>query len=798
MSNGPRTGHRLATVLTAIGLATLVAAGTVLAGTPVTAGYRDHTYGGGALRPNADKPQSKLWYTDEGGGVRQWWAGMFYFTTSPPRSENRIFKLTADKTGWVVQPTVVDTRDTTHADYLWDEANNTLYVASTAPIPNLVPTVVTDDGIKVFKYTYAAGAYTAAAGFPVLIPNTASVPNVSGGGAPTVTIALDSTGDLWTTWTKDGEVRYSKSDDGGAVWSAPAQLPVQVPNSISASVTDELNDTAAVIAFGSNVGIMWNDENDLPTAPENGYYFADIAAGADPTVGANWTLDKLPSLVATNDGADNHINMKTTSDGSVYMVGKMSTDTVNCATNQNRALLPFFARTPGGSWSTHLAGTVGDCNTRPQVVISEELDVAYLFMTSPNGGGTVYQKSAPLSGPDAYVFRGTADTTLQRGIPFIQSATETLIDDASTTKQSVTDASEIVVNANNLTSSTSSNVKVFLHNFMNIPATDSTDPVGTISINSGAATASSTTASVAVPATDAGSGMSLVRLSNSSGVDGDGRLNGAGSTSFVYRTPISWALAAGADGLRTVYAQWRDAAGNWSAVSSDDITLNTTDPNPPTTPGAVAHTIFGSGRFGIPARITWGASTDPAGGSGLDYYHLQYQIDGGLYQDVANSPTNGYSIDLSNSAHTYRFRVRAKDVAGNFSAFSYSATFRAISYSESSSAVKFSGTWGLSTSPVYVGGKARVGSVANRSATLSFTGNRVGWLSRTGPQYGSARVYIDGSLVKTVNLNAATVTDRKLVYVKSWSSIGSHSIRIVVVGTAGHPAVVYDQIFVLR
>ena len=81
---------------------------------------------------------------------------------------------------------------------------------------------------------------------------------------------------------------------------------------------------------------------------------------------------------------------------------------------------------------------------------------------------------------------------------------------------------------------------------------------------------------------------------------------------------------------------------------------------------------------------------------------------------------------------------------------------------------------------------------------LAFNGNRLAWLSRTGPTYGSARVYIDGSLVKTVNLNAATVTDRKMVFVRSWSAIGNHTIRIVVVGTSGHPGVVLDQIFVLR
>ena len=48
--------------------------------------------------------------------------------------------------------------------------------------------------------------------------------------------------------------------------------------------------------------------------------------------------------------------MKTTSDGTVYMVGKTRAETALCATNKNRPNIPFFRRTPGGTWNTYLAG----------------------------------------------------------------------------------------------------------------------------------------------------------------------------------------------------------------------------------------------------------------------------------------------------------------------------------------------------------------------------------------------------------------------------------------------------------
>ena len=161
MSQAPFSGRRrLATLLTTTGLATLLASGTVLAGTPVTNGYRDHAYGGGAARPNSDKQQSKTWYTPD----NQWWAGMFLYTTAAPspRSENRIWKLSADKSTWTVTPTVVDARDSSHADYYLDSADSTLWVASVSnpnqSNPFAVPT--TPDDIRIFRYTLRAAGHT--------------------------------------------------------------------------------------------------------------------------------------------------------------------------------------------------------------------------------------------------------------------------------------------------------------------------------------------------------------------------------------------------------------------------------------------------------------------------------------------------------------------------------------------------------------------------------------------------------------------------------------------------------------
>jgi len=804
--------RRLATILISLGLAAIVATGTVLAGTPVTAGWRDHGYAGGAFRPASDKPESKLWYTDEGGGNVQWWGGMFRFSTSPPLSEFRIYKLSSDKSTWSPTTTIVDRRDNTHGDYLWDEATNTLYVASVAMPNTTSPFAVpaTPDDVRIFRYTYDSGTdtYTQIGGslsYRAILGTGSTASPAFRGGAWSVTIDKDSTGRLWVVLAQAHEVRYSTSDDNGQTWTTAAQLPTQGSNTINVGAMSD-SDIASVIAFGNGskntVGVMWSDQDNLPAATNNGYYFSTIAAGDDPTVGANWSTDKLPNGGLGNIYADNHINMKATSDGTLYMVGKANTDTVNCATLKTRLLTPLYRRTAGGVWDApRLVGTAGDCETRPQLAISEELNTIYVFLTAPNGGGVIYRKSAPLSGPNAFDFRGPADEIVKRGVTFIKSTSETLIDDASTTKQEVTSASGIAVIANNLLNRAGTNLKFYLHNYMDLPASDSMAPTGSVSINGGAATTSNPDVVVSVPASDnaGGSGLSLVRISNDSAVDGNGRLSGADATTYTYTNPIAWTMTAGL-GTKTVYAQWRDAAGNWSGVSSDDI-LVTTDTTPPNATTAVNYTLFGSGRFGIPVRITWPAATDNVGGSGVKEYLVRKIVNGGAPVDVATvpaSPAPGISLDLPNSALTYRICVYTFDNGNNHSGPRCSATFKTVSVSESSTAMHFTGTWALSNSAVYVGGKAKVSSKANSTATVSFRGNRVGWYARMGPAYGSARVYIDGKFNKTVNMNAATISDRKLVYTKAWAAVGSHSIRIVVLGTSGHPKVVVDQIFYLQ
>src|SRR3990172_8752937 len=102
---------------------------------------------------------------------------------------------------------------------------------------------------------------------------------------------------------------------------------------------------------------------------------------------------------------------------------------------------------------------------------------------------------------------------------------------------------------------------------------DTTAPDTTISINSGAASTNSTTATLTLSCTDT-NGCSQMQFSND---------NSTWSTAETYTTSKTWTLSSG-DGTKTVYAKFKDRAGNWSSAYSDTIDLPTSYTSSPPCP----------------------------------------------------------------------------------------------------------------------------------------------------------------------------------------------------------------------
>lgn len=96
---------------------------------------------------------------------------------------------------------------------------------------------------------------------------------------------------------------------------------------------------------------------------------------------------------------------------------------------------------------------------------------------------------------------------------------------------------------------------------------DITPPTGSVSIQGGAAATNTTAVTLTLSATDAG-GVTEMKFSND---------NVTFSTPIAYAVSASWTLATG-DGTKTVYAKFKDTAGNWSSAFNDTIVLDTVQP----------------------------------------------------------------------------------------------------------------------------------------------------------------------------------------------------------------------------
>ena len=56
-----------------------------------------------------------------------------------------------------------------------------------------------------------------------------------------------------------------------------------------------------------------------------------------------------------------------------------------------------------------------------------------------------------------------------------------------------------------------------------------------------------------------------------------------------------------------------------------------------------------------------------------------------------------------------------------------------------------------------------------------------------GSSRGTVRVYIDGTSIGTVSAYRSSSQSKIVLFARNWSSSGSHTIRLLVLGTSGHP-----------
>src|SRR5436309_2785963 len=264
-------------------------------------GYRDFTYRdfNSVQTPTEDKPQSKLWFQDG-----TWW-GLLYSTSSHATD---IFSLDVSRQIWMDTGMTVDSRPTARGVALWDSQTGKLYVVSgttvvsefgTPPSPSDVAAGSAE--LSRFSYNPSARNYTLDAGFPA---------TVHSGSTESITLAKDSTGLLWVTYTlvnpdNTSAVYVNHSVGNDTTWGSPFVLPTT-----AAGV--HYDDISAIVAFqGTKIGVMWSNQLNRK------FY---LAVHGDGSPDNSWQTEVAygGSVGGCSTGcANDHVNLKQlSSDGS--------------------------------------------------------------------------------------------------------------------------------------------------------------------------------------------------------------------------------------------------------------------------------------------------------------------------------------------------------------------------------------------------------------------------------------------------------------------------------------------------
>lgn len=453
-------------------------------------GFRDASFkdGSNVQVPTDDKAQSKLWYQDGA-----WW-GLLYSTQAHATT---IQRLSLSTQTWSDTGTVVDGRPTARGDALWDSGK--LYVVSATTVvseysspPN--PDDVSSGSAQLLRYSYDAGTgrYTLDSGFPTTIHNRST---------ESITIARESTGKLWVTYTvvaadNTSKVYVQSTQGDDTTWGTAMALP-------TTTAAVHYDDISAIVAFqGDKVGVMWS--NQLTKK----FYFA---VHRDGQPDSSWQVE-----VAYGSGvggcstgcANDHVNLKQlSSDGS----GRVFAAVKTANRNTGQPFVVLLVRDGQGAWTAAPFGAVEDLHTRPLVMVDEEHRELFMFAVSPEVGGSIYYKKTPL---DHIAFEPGV------GTPFIQSTVDTDISNPTSTKQNLNGRTGLVILAS------ANSHGYYWHNYLDLNAEAAPPP------------AAPTNLTVSAPLKNADSSLVLSWADNSTNEEGFSveRRTAAGSYQEVART----------------------------------------------------------------------------------------------------------------------------------------------------------------------------------------------------------------------------------------------------------------------
>ncbi len=197
---------------------------------------------------------------------------------------------------------------------------------------------------------------------------------------------------------------------------------------------------------------------------------------------------------------------------------------------------------------------------------------------------------------------------------------------------------------------------------------------------------------------------------------------------------------------------------------------------------------------GVPVLVRWSLASSS---DGVRRYDLQMSRDGAAWVGVTlpTATATARWIGLA-PGHHYTFRVRAVDRSGRIGAWKAVGPRHAALVADASRALAYHGTWRLAGSTAYLGGAAHYTGTSGTTATIRFSGSSIAWVGPVGPGRGRSRVYLDGTLVATVDEYASAFGARRVLFVRNVAP-GTHTLVIKALGTSGRPKVAIDALYVV-
>ena len=210
--------------------------------------------------------------------------------------------------------------------------------------------------------------------------------------------------------------------------------------------------------------------------------------------------------------------------------------------------------------------------------------------------------------------------------------------------------------------------------------------------------------------------------------------------------------------------------------ASAEIVIETDAPvaTAPSAAPAYKYSMIGST---APVRVAWAPATDAS--SAIAMYEVQYSLDYGAWGPSRFVP----APTLSNVRHvevgrSHRFRLRARDAAGNWSAWVTGAPLRLGAIDDQSPVMRYSSGWtNANRASAYLGKVSptvRSGSVV----TISTAAHTLALVAEVGPTGGWVEVTVNGSYQRRVSLWSSTTVGAQVLWIKTFPSDGPMLVEL--------------------